>query len=324
MIISVSRRTDIPAFYSDWFFNRIDKGYLYVVNPMNCKQVSEIRLNRSTVDCFVFWTKNPEPMLNKLHILDEKGFSYYFQFTLTAYDQDIEPVFHNKNDLVKTFRQLAKQIGKEKVVWRYDPILLNEKYTKEFHYKWFEKLCMSLCGYTQLCVISFLDLYVKIRKNINKLYITEIQENDMIEIGKRFSQIARKYNIIIETCSEKVDLSKYGINKGKCIDDKLISNIIGKAIDVKKDDTQRESCGCVKSIDVGQYNTCKHFCAYCYANFSRGSVEENCKKHDVNSELLAGTLQGDEKITVREMKSIVSDKDCEQLEFNFQYKKRDS
>lgn len=317
MIVSASRRTDIPAFYSEWFFNRLNEGYLYVINPMNRKQVSKIILSKDTVDCFVFWTKNPEVMIDKLDILAEKGFSYYFQFTLTPYETDVEPCFKDKNALVKTFRKLSGKIGKDKVIWRYDPILLSDKYTKQFHYEWFEKLCKSLSDYTNLCVISFLDLYNKTKRNTRALNLCDISMNDMLQIGEQFSQIAKKYGLRLETCSEEVDLTQYNIDKGKCIDDKLISQIIGKPINVKKDDTQREVCGCVKSVDIGQYNTCKHHCAYCYANFSSRQVQENCKKHKVDSELLVGELVGDEKITVREMKSIVTSESYDQMELTF-------
>ena len=317
MIVSASRRTDIPAFYSEWFFNRLNAGYLYVINPMNRKQVSKIVLSKETVDCFVFWTKNPEPMIGKLDILEQKGFPYYFQYTLTPYGTDVEPEFENKNLLVKTFRKLSERIGKDKVIWRYDPILLSEKYTKEFHYEWFEKMCKSLSDYTNLCVISFLDLYSKTKRNTQVLNLCNISTNDMLQIGEQFSKIAKKYGLRLETCSEEIDLTQFDIGKGKCIDDKLISKIIKKPVNVKKDDTQREVCGCVKSVDIGQYNTCKHHCAYCYANFSLQQVQENCKKHNDASELLVGDLIGDEKITVREMKTIVADESYNQLELTF-------
>lgn len=315
MIISVSRRTDIPAFYSDWFFRRVEEGFVYVINPMNRKQVSKIMLNSNTVDCFVFWTKDAQPMIDKLKILDKKEFKYYFQFTITAYQKDIEAGTRKKNDIINSFKKLSNTIGKEKVIWRYDPILLNDIYTKEYHYQWFEIFCKKLKGYTDRCVVSFLDFYAKTKKNTKELLLKEITNEDMYEMAEELSKIARKYNIAIETCSEGIDLTKYGIEKGKCIDDKLISTILGKQISVKKDDTQRDVCGCVKSIDIGQYNTCRHHCAYCYANYNYAQVEESCKLHDVNSPLLIGGLKGDEKITVREMKSIVDKNNFEQLRF---------
>lgn len=302
MIVSVSRRTDIPAFYSEWFFSRIKEGFVYVANPFNRKQISKVELTPKTVDLFVFWTKDAEPMLKRLDELKE--FNYYFQFTITSYRNDVEKAIRRKSDIIKTFKHLSKIIGKEKVIWRYDPILLNEFYTKEYHYKWFEKFCSELSGYTDRCIISFLDLYSKTKRNTRKLNLKEIGKNDMYDIAEKFAAIALKYNIKLQTCSEEIDFSKYGIKKGKCIDDELISRIIKCPVKVKKDDTQREVCGCVKSIDIGEYNTCKHNCSYCYANFNSNSVKKNYLMHDSKSNVLVGHIIGDEKITIRDMKSI--------------------
>lgn len=302
MIVNVSRRTDIPAFYSEWFFNRIKEGFVYVTNPFNKKQVSKVELTSKTVDLFVFWTKDAEPMIKRLDEIKE--FNYYFQFTITSYRNDVEKAVRRKSDIIKTFKKLSEIIGKEKVIWRYDPILLNEFYTKEYHYKWFEKFCSELSGYTDRCIISFLDLYSKTKRNTRELNLKEISKNDMYDIAEKFAAIALKYNIKIETCSEEIDFSKYGIKKGKCIDDELISRIIKCPVKVKKDDTQREVCGCVKSIDIGEYNTCKHNCLYCYANFNSNSVKKNYLMHDSKSNVLVGHIIGDEKITIRDMKSI--------------------
>ena len=302
MIVSVSRRTDIPAFYSQWFYNRIKEGFVYVINPFNTKQVSKVELTPKTVDCFVFWTKDAQPMLE---LLDEiKDFKYYFQFTITSYRDDVELGTRMKKDIISTFKILSNKIGKEKVIWRYDPILLNTFYTKEYHYEWFEKFCVQLEGYTEKCVISFLDLYKKTERNTEELNVSLFNESDMYDMAKKLATIASKYKIELETCSEEIDLSQFEIKSGRCIDDKLISKIMNMPIKVKKDDTQREVCGCVKSIDIGQYNTCKHHCLYCYANFNNKMVQDNSLKHDPSSPILVGHLNGDEKITIREMKSI--------------------
>lgn len=302
MIVSVSRRTDIPAFFSEWFIDKIEQGYLYVINPYNRKQVSKIILTPDTVDCFVFWTKDAAPLIDKLHILDEKGFKYYFQFTITPYDRDIEPGIGDKNEILSTFINLSHRIGKEKVIWRYDPILLSNKYNKEYHYKMFEEYCKRLCISTEKCVISFLDMYTKTKRNTKDLGLIDIETEDMLELARELSQIAEGYGLYIETCSEGIDLSSLNIHKGKCIDDKLIERILGYSIDVKRDENQREACGCVKSIDIGSYNSCRHFCAYCYANYNHAKVVENSEVYDINSPLLMGKLKGDETITTREMK----------------------
>ncbi len=306
MIVSVSRRTDIPAFYSEWFFNRLKEGYVYVVNPMNLRQVSKIKLNPETVDCFIFWTKDASPMLNRLDEL--KDYKYYFQYTVTPYGKEVEKGVLDKIKVIDTFKKLSTAIGKEKVVLRYDPILFSEKYNIEYHCRAFERLCTQLENYTEKCVISFIDLYKKTERNTKDLKIIQMELKDIENISERFSKIASKYGIVIETCSEGYDLTKFGIKKGKCIDDELISKIIGAKVKVKKDNTQRDVCGCVKSVDIGQYNTCRHHCLYCYANFNYKQVEENYKQHDKDYPLLVGKVREDAKITEREMKTIKGDK----------------
>lgn len=301
LILSVSRRTDIPAFYSSWFFNRVKEGFVLVRNPFNRKQVSKIKLSPDVIDCIVFWTKNPKRMIKRLDELEK--YNYYFQFTLNSYDKTLEKSVPQKKYLIKTFIELSNKIGKNKVVWRYDPIILTDKFTKEYHYKWFEYLAKRLSPYTNKCVISFLDLYKKTERNLKGINLLPINEEDIFDIAENFSKIASKYNLILETCSEEVDLFKFNINHGKCIDDKLISSIVGTKLSIDKDSTQREACGCVKSIDIGAYNTCNHNCLYCYANFNRDMVEKNLQKHDRKSPLLFGKLEGDEKITDRKMES---------------------
>lgn len=302
MIVSVSRRTDIPAFYSEWFFNRLKEGFVYVVNPMNLKQVSKVELNPDTVDCFVFWTKNAKPMLDRLDEL--KNYNYYFQYTITGYKSNVEKRILNKKEVINTFKKLSNKIGKERVILRYDPIFLSEEYSIEYHCKVFERLCSQLEGHTERCVISFIDLYKKTERNTKELNIIQMTLEHIKDISKRFSDIASKYGMEIETCSEGYDLLEFGIKKGKCIDDRIISDVIGYEVNVKKDDTQRDVCGCVKSIDIGQYNTCRHHCLYCYANFNYTQVEENYKLHDKDYPLLVGKVREDAKITVRPMKSI--------------------
>lgn len=303
MIISASRRTDIPAFYSNWFFNRIKEGFLLVRNPMNAHQVSRIKLSPEVVDCIVFWTKNPRPMLSKLDGL--KDYNYYFQFTLNSYDKTLEHGVPSKKYLIKTFIELSERIGRERVIWRYDPIILTDVFTKEYHYKWFEYLAKNLCNYTDKCVISFLDLYKKTERNLKEIKIAILNKTDMEEIAYRLSSIASKYNLTMETCSEEIELEKFGVNHGKCIDDRLISKILNCNLIIDKDLNQREICGCVKSIDVGAYNTCKHECLYCYANFSKETVRKQVQEHNSKSPLLTGSLNGNEKITDREVKSYI-------------------
>jgi len=295
VIVSVSRRTDIPAFYSEWFFNRINAGEVLIRNPFNRNQVSRVVINRKSVDCFVFWTKNPQPMMDKLHLLE--GYTYYFQFTLNSYGDDVETKVGKKKDIVATFRQLSMKIGKEKMIWRYDPILISKAYTKEYHYKWFEILAQKLCGYTDKCIISFVDQYKESKKNADTLALEKVTERDMLEIGARLVKTAQKYHMVVESCAEKKDLSAVGIQHGRCIDPHLISVITGKDFTNSKQDRMREGCKCVKSVDVGEYNSCLHYCTYCYANYNSSAIERNNSSHDATSPLLLGNVTGSEKIT---------------------------
>ncbi len=300
MIISASRRTDIPSFYADWFFNRIKAGYVFVQNPMNPHQISKIDLSKDVVDCIVFWTKNPIPMIDRLDEI--KDYHYYFHFTLNAYGKDIEENVPNKNDfIIPSFIKLSNKIGKEKVIWRYDPIFFNDKYTFDYHIKYFEILAKKLSNYTEKCVISFVDYYKNTKNNAKKLNITDISYNEKINLLKEFSKIAKKYNLILETCAEDVELLNLDINPSKCIDKDLLEKITGYNLDVKKDKNQRLSCGCVLSIDIGVYNTCNNSCLYCYANFNKTLVENNLLKYNKNSPLLCKNIIDENSIKDRKV-----------------------
>lgn len=303
MILSVSRRTDIPNYYSEWFINRMKEGFLYVRNPMNIHQVSKIMLSPDIVDCIVFWTKNPKPMLDKLDALKE--YKYYFQFTLTGYGRDVEKGLpHKKKEVIPVFKELSKKIGSEKVIWRYDPIFFNENYTKEYHINAFSQIAEELEGYTHRCVISFVDFYAKNRKGMEELKLQETKERQLVSFSGKLQEVALAKGIEVFSCAEKIDLSECGIKHGSCIDKNIIEEITGCKIEVSKDKNQREECGCVESVDVGSYNTCLNGCKYCYANFSEKAVRSNVKKCDVNSPLLCGNVEDIDKITERKMKSL--------------------
>ncbi len=305
MIISASRRTDIPAFYSDWLFNRLEEGFAYVRNPMNVHQVSEINLSPDVVDCIVFWTKNPKPMLNRLDELS--NYHYYFQFTLNPYAADVESNVPNKGrDVIKTFVELSEKIGANKVVWRYDPILLSEKYTLEYHSKYFEKLAQELKGSFSKCVISFIDIYKKNAKCCAENGLSELDNTQIYAVAEEIANIAQKYNFSVVSCAEGVDLSKFSIEHNSCINKVMIEQIIGEKIAVQKDKSQREECGCVESIDIGSYNTCIHGCKYCYANYSMDIVKFNYSLYDSKSPILCGTVSFEDKITKRVAKSLIN------------------
>ena len=303
MILSASRRTDIPNYYSEWFFNRIKAGFVYVRNPMNVHQVSKVDITPEVVDCIVFWTKNPEPMLSRLDEL--AAYDYYFQFTLTGYGKDIEcNVPHKKEKMIPVFQELSKRIGRQKVIWRYDPIIFTPKYNPEYHLKAFEQIAAALKGYTERCVISFVDVYTKNKKNMDLLGSYEVDKIELLEFARKISKIARENGMTIGSCAESMDLDECGIAHNCCIDKELIESIIGCRLNVEKDKNQRKECGCVESVEIGTYNTCKNGCKYCYANGTEESIVKNAGKYDPKSPILCGVLDEKDKITERKVKSL--------------------
>ena len=238
--------------------------------------------------------------------LDEiKDYNYYFQFTLTGYGKDVEINLPNKKtEMIPIFQKLSEKIGKQKVIWRYDPIFFSDRYTKEYHLKAFKNIAEALSGYTEKCVISFVDIYSKNKKNMNLLSSYELNGNELREFARALSKIAEDNNIKIGSCAEKIDLSDFGIVHNCCVDRKLIEKIVGCKLKVGKDKNQRIECGCVESVEIGTYNTCKNGCAYCYANYNLKSVENNAAKYDPSSPILCGKLQEGDKITIRKVESL--------------------
>lgn len=306
MIISASRRTDIPTYYSDWFLKRIKAGYVYVRNPMNPHQVSQINLSPEVVDGIVFWTKNPTPMLDRLVELND--YMYYFQFTLNSYGVDVEENIPNKSKVViPAFQRLSDSIGPDRVIWRYDPIFLSKVYTVDYHIRYFEELAKRLSPYTRKCTISFLDLYRNTEKNIAILAPDKFPVERQTQLAKILAEIAHSYGLRIDTCAEEIDLSQYGIEHAKCIDNCLFGQLLQCPLEIKKDKNQRLGCGCAESVDIGAYNTCQNGCKYCYANYSSKAVYMSSKNHDPDSPLLTGEVGADDEIKERKMFSYKTD-----------------
>lgn len=283
MILSVSRRTDIPAFYSEWFIRRIKEGFVYVRNPFNTHQIRKIYLNPSNVDCIVFWTKNPKPLLGKLHEL--KDYNFYFQITLNPYSHDLEIGVPKKTGIINSIKVLSEAIGPGKIVWRYDPIIINKKYDEDYHLHYYRKLVEYLHDYSQMNVISFLDIYKKIENRIDTSTHKGFSDQNKIKLVDKLKDIADKFQVEIRSCAENLDLN---IEKSHCIDKELIEKLIGHPTSYKKDKNQRPECGCIESVDIGEYNTCQHNCTYCYANFSENSINNKVMKHNPLSPLLVG------------------------------------
>jgi hypothetical protein len=304
MIISASRRTDIPAFYSQWFVNRLHEGYVLVRNPMNYGQVSRIRLSPETTECIVFWTKNPKEMLVKLPKIDDLGYRNYFLFTLTPYDQSLEPNVPGHEESIETFRTLADLVGKEKVLWRYDPILFTSRYSEQFHSEAFAQLAEKLSGFTDRCIISFLQMYKKCQRNMKGIGLLDTTTDTRMALVGALHTLGTAHGISVQLCAPGTEQEHLDIPTGKCIDDRLISQIIGAEVTATKDKNQRKECGCIESIDIGGYNSCPHHCLYCYANSDRASVIKSFATHTSNSPLLYGTLQDGDRITDRPIKSM--------------------
>lgn len=302
MIISASRRTDIPAYYADWFFRRIQEGYALVRNPMNPRQLSRIRLTPDVVDGIVFWTKNPLPMLPRLDALRE--YMYYFQFTLNAYGTDVETNLPGKNHtLIPAFQALSERIGPERVIWRYDPIFLSATYSAAYHLRYFEQLAKRLCRYTKQCTISFLDFYRSTEKNMAGLSLQPFPPEEQAALAKELAAIAVSYGLQVDTCAEKLELSQYGIGHACCVDATLFERLLGCPLAVKTDKNQRHACGCAESIDIGAYDTCRSGCRYCYASRSEKLRRANEGRHNPASPLLIGEVDSEDKITERAVRS---------------------
>lgn len=289
MIVSISRRTDIPALYSSWLARRLSAGFVLVPNPFNPRQVSRISLDPSEVDCLVFWSKNPGPMLDKLDYLEE--YSYYFQITLNAYSKEIEPGLPSLEQRLDTFRLFSSRLGPERAIWRYDPVFLSPSYTIDWHSRQFAGIASQLSGYTRSCIISFGDIYPKIRRKMEAAGLKPPDSGQIADLAAAFSRSASRFQISLATCAETVDLSSLNIGHASCIDRNLIEKITGKPLTgAVKDKNQRPACGCIASVDIGMYNTCRHGCVYCYANSSRIRAERNYASHDPDSLLLAGNI----------------------------------
>ena len=293
MILNVSGRTDIVAFYSDWFMNRYKEGFVDVRNPFNPKLVSRIYFD--DVDLILFCTKNPMPILDKIKLIDKP---ILFHVTITPYKKDIEPNVPSKSEVIEAVKKLSSIVGKDNLYIRYDPIFISDKYSVSYHLKAFDKLCHLLNGYVNKIIVSFIDDYKNVRKNERILGFKVFNENDYKLIGEGFSKSAKANNMTVQTCFEDRNLTEYGFIKGECLSKELAFKLTNKVY--KKWTARKEGkCECVQMVDIGVYNSCKHFCKYCYANFDEKMVINNFNMHDPNSSLLVGHLEKYDDIKIR-------------------------
>ena len=303
MIINTGERIDIPAYYSKWFINRIKEGFVYVRNPYNPLQVTKYLLEPRVVDCLVFCTKNPEPMLKYLHDIDK--FRQYWFVTITPYGKEIEPNVPDKIKVIESFKKLSKHVGINSIGWRYDPIFIGEGFDVEKHINEFSKMANMLNGYTHNCTISFLDLYEKVKINASDLKPPSKEEQ--IKIAKAFYEIGKQNNMTIYGCCEKDYLADYGIDCSGCMSKEIIEKSIKAKINPPKIKNIRENSNCLMGNDIGAYNSCMNLCKYCYANTNKKLVLENIKKHDENSPILIGKINNDDIIHVANQKSWIEE-----------------
>jgi hypothetical protein len=302
MIINTGMRTDIPAYFSQWFYNRIKEGYVLTRNPYYPQQVTRYRLDPDVVDCLCFCTKNPEPMLDRLEEIAQ--FRQFWFVTMTPYGREMEPQVPDKQQVMDSFIRLSEKVGVNAVGWRYDPIFLTEKYDLDFHLASFEKMAAYLSGHVDQCVISFLDLYAKTKRNFPQA--REVAADDRRFLAREFVKIGNRYRIRIRTCCEGTELAAYGVDVSGCMTKPVLERAAGISFTIpsgKK--SAREACDCLLGNDIGMYNTCSHGCVYCYANYDRETVRRNVRLHDPKSPLLIGNLHKEDMIRDASQESYV-------------------
>lgn len=302
MIINTGMRTDIPAFYSDWLINRLDAGFVLVQNPYKERELIRYRLDPSVVDIISFCTKNPYPMLSRIDKL--QPFRQYWHVTITPYERDIERNVPRKDVVISAFQELSSKIGSDAITWRYDPIIINDKYSLQFHIEMFSQMAEKLSGYTKNVVISFVDLYPKTIRNCPG--IREVATAEKAVIAKTFSYIAQKNKLRIKTCAEGDSFSEFGIDTSGCMNKESFEKALGINLDVPRNSYKRKGCTCLLSADIGAYNSCMHLCSYCYANSDSEHVIKNNKLHNPQSPLLIGDVEDGDIIRDAEQHSYIS------------------
>lgn len=302
MILNTGQRTDIPAFYPGWLANRIKEGFVCVRNPYNPVQVSRYVINPEVVDVIGFCTKNPEPFFPYLDLVKDYGQFWYV--TINPYGKDIEPNVPNKDQVIETFKYLSGEVGTKAIGWRYDPIFVNDKYTVEYHIESFEKMASLLDGYTKVVVISFIDLYEKVKRNFPE--VRAVSEKDRLLLGKEIIKIAGEHGMLVKPCGEGDFLEEFGADCRGCMTIADYEWAIGQKFDAPKLKSPRSECACYLTCDIGAYDTCGHLCRYCYANNDTNQVKINIEKHDDDSPFLVGNYRPDDKIHDVEQKSWIN------------------
>ncbi len=292
MIINTGMRTDIPAFYSGWFVNRLKAGFVLVRNPYDPHRVARYRLTPDVVDVIGFCTKNPAPMLPHMDLL--KPFGQYWFVTITPYGKEIEPRVPDKLRVLESFKALSEIVGADSIGWRYDPVFISPRYPVERHIKAFEYMAKTLSGYTRTAVISFIDLYEKTRRNFPE--VRPVPEEQRLILGKAFTEIASRYGMTVKPCGEGNELARFGADCSGCMTVQTYEQAIRRHLNVPGRSPYRKECACYLGGDIGEYNTCGHLCRYCYANYDAEIVKRNMARHDPESPLLIGRPGPDDRV----------------------------
>ncbi|MDR2442760.1 MAG: DUF1848 domain-containing protein [Deltaproteobacteria bacterium] len=289
MIISCSRRTDIPALYTDWLIERLRQGFVLTPDRFRPGRLYKIDLTRDKLECLILWTKNPIPILKKLDILSQYVQNFYFQYTVTSYETDYEKNLPCLDRRLSAFQDLSRKIGPERLIWRYDPIIIDTIYTLKWHEQKFSYLARELSKFTHKCVISFVDSYRHFKA-------PTISPDDQMSLALVLALKAKENGLKITACAEPIDFTRAGVHPASCVDRNLIEQLTKKTIPGKKDPGQRRECRCVESRDIGVYNSCIQGCVYCYATTNRARAQANYLSHDPFSPTLIGRPLGSETI----------------------------
>ena len=292
MIINTGQRTDIPAFYADWFVNRLKAGFVLVRNPYNLRSVTRYRLSPEVVDLIGFCTKNPAPMLPHMDLL--RPYGQYWYVTITPYGKEIEPGVPDKREVLDSFRRLSDTVGQDRMGWRYDPVFISGEYPAERHIRAFEYMAQTLSGYTRTAVISFVDLYEKTKRNFPE--VRPVTAEQRLLLGKAFVEIAGQYGMTLRPCGEGDELAPFGADCSGCMTVAVYEQALGRRLKVPKTAPARKECACYLGGDIGAYNTCGHLCRYCYANYDAATVRKNLAAHDPESPLLIGRLEPGDQV----------------------------
>ena len=302
MIINTGSRRDTVQYYSEWLLKRFKEGFVYSRNPLFFNKVTKYELNPEVVDCVIFCSKNYEPMLERLHEITDR-FNTYFYYTITAYGKDIEPNVPSIEDSIETLIKLSEIVGAKRIAWRYDPILLTEKYTKNRHYETFDYMSEKLSPYIDRCIFSFVEMYKKLKTNMPEIILLTPEDKD--EIAKNIGLIAKKNKILLQTCATLENYEKYNIIQSGCITAEILGTANGVTFSNIKHSGNRKGCRCMESRNIGDYDTCPNGCKYCYANQNPQIARKNYEKHNADSPLILGGLNPTDEISQSSQKSFL-------------------